>query len=131
MAAVNPISTRGANYAPFSKFLDLPTALRGYTPGNVGGHHNDEALCSFNKMAAAATALFSSTEAPEAAAACAATSEAVEFMWATEAAEAAEATAAAVTTVVGKMAALFVLGNDQGNLLKGYWQLLECGLIVG
>ena len=82
-------------------------------------------------MAAAATALFSSTEAPEAAAACAATSEAVEFMWATEAAEAAEATAAAVTTVVGKMAALFVLGNDQGNLLKGYWQLLECGLIVG
>ena len=51
-----------------------------YTPGNVGGHHNDEALCSFNKMAAAATALFSSTEAAEAAAACAATSEAVEFM---------------------------------------------------
>ena len=106
-------------------------ALRYYTPGNVGGHHNDEALCSFNKMAAAATALFSSTEAPEAAAACAATSEAVEFMWATEAAEAAEATAAAVTTVVGKMAALFVLGSDQGNLFKGYWQLLECGSIVG
>ena len=95
--------------------FDIPN----YTPGNVGGHHNDEALCSFNKMAAAATALFSSTEAPEAAAACAATSEAVEFMWATEAAEAAEATAAAVTTVVGKMAALFVLGSDQGNLIKG------------
>ena len=54
-----------------------------YTPWNVGGHHNDEALCSFNKMAAAATALFSSTEA--AAAACAAT-KAVEFMWAAEAA---------------------------------------------
>jgi hypothetical protein len=68
-------------------------------------------------MAAAATALFSSTEAAEAAAACAATSEAVEFMWATEAAEAAEATA--VTMVVGKMAALFVLGSDQGNLLRG------------
>ena len=66
-------------------------------------------------MAAAATALFSSTEAPEAAAACAATSEAVEFMWATEAAEA----TAAVTTVEGKMAALFVLGSNQGNLLRG------------
>ena len=60
-----------------------------YTPGNVGGHHNDEELCSFNKIAAAVTALFSSTEAEttEAAAACAATRETVEFIWAADATE--------------------------------------------